>query len=89
MLYKNLTVTTNQKSIIDKHTHKHTHTHRNPNITLKIVIKPQEKTTQRRKGKKYYKHNHQTVHKMAIRTYISIITLNINGINAPIKRQSG
>ena len=86
MLYKNLTVTTNQKSIIDKHTHKHTHTHRNPNITLKIVIKPQEKTTQRRKGKKYYKHNHQTVHKMVIGTYVSIITLHVNGLNAPTKR---
>ena len=24
---------------------------------------------------------------MAIRTYISIITLNVNGLNAPIKRQ--
>ena len=25
---------------------------------------------------------------MAIRTYISIITLNVNGLNAPTKRQS-
>ena len=25
---------------------------------------------------------------MAIRTYISVITLNVNGLNAPIKRQS-
>ena len=28
----------------------------------------------------------QTIKKMAIGTYISIITLNINGLNAPIKR---
>ena len=27
----------------------------------------------------------QTIKKMAIRTYISIITLNVNGINAPTK----
>ena len=26
---------------------------------------------------------------MAIRTYISIITLNVNGLNAPTKRQTG
>ena len=25
---------------------------------------------------------------MAIRTYISIITLNVNGVNAPVKRES-
>ena len=28
----------------------------------------------------------QTIKKMAIGTYIFIITLNINGLNAPIKR---
>ena len=26
---------------------------------------------------------------MAINIYVSIITLNVNGLNAPIKRQSG
>ena len=26
---------------------------------------------------------------MSMNTYLSIITLNVNGINAPIKRQSG
>ena len=29
----------------------------------------------------------QTIKKMAIGTYISIITLNVNGLNAPTKRQ--
>ena len=29
---------------------------------------------------------HQTIKKMAIGTYISIITLNINGLNVPTKR---
>ena len=28
----------------------------------------------------------QTVKKMEIGTYVSIITLNVNGLNAPIKR---
>ena len=27
--------------------------------------------------------------KMAINTYLSIITLNVNGLNSPIKRHSG
>ena len=33
-----------------------------------------------------YKNKSQTIKKMAIRTYISIITLNVNGLNAPTKR---
>ena len=32
--------------------------------------------------KKIYKIKHQTINKMAIGTYISIITLNVNGLNA-------
>ena len=31
----------------------------------------------------------QAIKKMAIGTYISIITLNVNGLNAPTKRQTG
>ena len=31
----------------------------------------------------------QTIKKMAIGTYISIITLNVNGLNSPTKRQTG
>ena len=54
----------------------------NSNTTLKIVIKPQEERT-REEGKK--KEQIQTVNKMAMRTYISIITLNIKGLNAPTK----
>ena len=36
--------------------------------------------------KKDLKNQTQTIKKMAIGTYISIITLNVNGINAPTKR---
>ena len=35
--------------------------------------------------KKIYKIKHQTINKMAIGTYISIITLNVNRLNAPTK----
>jgi len=39
------------------------------------------------KEKKKDLQNHpQTIKKMAIGTYISIITLNLNGLNAPTKR---
>ena len=33
-----------------------------------------------------YKNKPKTIKKMVIGTYISIITLNINGLNAPTKR---
>ena len=36
---------------------------------------------------KTYKNKPKTVKKMVIGTYISIITLNVNGLNAPTKRQ--
>ena len=48
LLYKNLSVTTNQKSVIDMHTKRK----RNPNITLKIVIKSPREENKRRKGRK-------------------------------------
>ena len=39
-----------------------------------------------KRNKKTYKNKPKTIKKMVIRTYISIITLNINGLNAPTKR---
>ena len=36
--------------------------------------------------KKYLQNQPQTIKKMAIGTYILIITLNVNGLNAPTKR---
>ena len=35
---------------------------------------------------KTYKNKPKTIKKMAIGTYISITTLNVNGLNAPTKR---
>ena len=72
LLYINLMVTTNQKSVIDTNIKKN----RNPNMTLKIVIKSQEKRTKEEKNT--FKNNPKTIDKMAMRVYISIITLNVN-----------
>ena len=58
---------------------------RNPKTTLKIVIKSREKRTEEEgKQKEHFYILH--FNKMAIRTYISVITLNLNGLNTPTKR---
>ena len=72
-------VTANQKSTIDTHTHKRKE---NSNTTLKLDIKSQNKRG--REEKRPSKTNPKQL-TMAIRTYISIITLNVNGLNAPTK----
>ena len=41
---------------------------------------------EKNKRKKSNKYKSKAINKMAIRTYISIITLNVNGVNAPTKR---
>ena len=41
------------------------------------------------KEEKDIQNQSQTIKKMEIGTYISIITLNVNGLNAPTKRQTG
>ena len=68
-----------------RHTHTHTHTRkRNPNKALKLVVKLQE--NKRGRKKETYKIKSKPIFKMAIKTYLSIITVNIKGINAPTKR---
>ena len=68
-------------------------TNQNSNTTLKIVIKPEKKRTKgkkkspRDKGpEKINKNKSKTINRRAIRTYISIITLNVNELHAPTKR---
>lgn len=39
--------------------------------------------------KKNHKMNWKTAHRMMINTQLLIITLNVNKVNPPIKRQSG
>ena len=46
-----------------------------------------ERQDQEKKGtENNYKNNHKTNNKVAIKMYLSIISLNISGLNAPIKR---
>ena len=82
LLYQNLMGTTNQKSTKDTHRKRK----ENPKTTLKLVIKSQEKRTKQEGNKKTYKNKSKTIFKIAIKKYILIITLNINGLNAPTKR---
>ena len=78
-------VTTNQKHTIDSQKPKrreHKHNTKENHQTTKGKTK--------KKGtKKKYKIKGKTKFKMAINTYLSIITLNVNGLNTSIKRQSG
>ena len=70
-------VITEQKSIKDTHTH--------TNITLKTVVKSQENRTKEERNKKVL-HKTKTINKMVLRTYISIFTFNVSGLNAPIQK---
>ena len=75
--------TTNQKSVIDKHTKRE----KNLNITLELVIKSQrERAKEWKRHKQELQKQSENKEKMAISTYISIITLNVSGLNAPLKR---
>ena len=73
-------VTVNKKSTIDTHTIKKNQSKHN--------AKDSHQTTrdQEKERKKTIKTISKTVNKIAIRTYISIIILNVNGLNAPTKR---
>ena len=47
-----------------------------------------KRAQKKKKGtKKTYKNKSKTINKMEMRTHISIITLNVNGLNAPIKKE--
>ena len=73
--------TANPKTIIATHTKKKKQSKRSIKDGHQITRE------QKRKGrKKMYKNKSKTINKMAIRTYTSIITLNVNGLNAATKR---
>ena len=78
-------VTENQKSTKDIYKKRNSIT----NSTLKIAIQLQEKITKKKKkeeGKKQdLQKQTQKMNKMAIGTYISMFSLNVNGLNAPSK----
>ena len=78
LLHGNVMVTANKKSIIDIHTIKKTESKHNTKDSHQIT------RVENKKGrKKTYKNNSTTINKMAIRTYISIITLCVNRLNTP------
>ena len=83
LLYQNLTVTANQKSTTDIHTKKKKESKHN----TEDKSSNHQRRKQKRKGrKKTYKNKSKTSNKMAIRTYILVITINVNGLNAQTKR---
>ena len=59
---------------------------RNPNITLKVVIKSQGKGAKENRTREELQPPFKTVNKIAVHTYLSIITSKVNGLKAPIKR---
>ena len=63
------------------------HTHKNKNLS-KYNTKDQKhgkREKQMEKKKKRTQHNQQSINKTAIHIYLEITTLNVNGLNAPIK----
>ena len=73
----------NQKSAIDKCTNKKKQSKHNTKDSHQTT----REENKRREEKK--KRPIKTVNKMAIRIYITIIPLNVNGLNSPNKRQIG
>ena len=53
-------------------------------VLQQMLKKLSKRETQEKK--KTHKNKPKTIKKMVIGTYISIITLNVNGLNAPTKR---
>ena len=49
-------------------------------------MKPQGKREREKETERNYKNNQKIINKMAISTYLSVITLNVSGLNCPIKR---
>ena len=83
LLFQNFRITANQKSTIDTQTNKKNQ--------LKYNTKDSHQTTRgenkRRRGeKKSNKNKSKAINKMSVRTYISITTLSVKGLNALTKR---
>ena len=55
-------------------------------VPLKTVIKSQAKRAKEEDTEKNYKNHSKTIHKMARIIYLSIINLNVDELNAIIKR---
>ena len=86
LLYMNLMVTTNQKRIIDTRTQKRMECKNNSKNNHQIT---REESKRRKKEQKRLQKQPKAINRIAIHRYLSVITLNVNGLNATIKRQSG
>ena len=78
-------VTTNQTHIIDSQKSVRKELKYN---TKKKSSNHKRKNKKKKGTEKKYKFNWKTRFKIVINTYISVITLNVNGLNDPIKRQT-
>lgn len=56
------------------------------NVRKKSLKKKNENRRQKHKGEREILNNQKTKDKMAVLTHLSIITLNINVLNSPVKR---
>ena len=79
MLCQNLGVTTNQKCTIDIHTKKKKETNHNTKGSHQITRKENKRG---REEKNTLNNKCKPINKMTIRTFILIIILNINRLNA-------
>ena len=79
LLYQNLMVTSNQKSATDIHTKKKKESKHNTKDSHQITLEENKRRKTGRKGPTKTNPKSKTIHRMAIRTYISVITLNVNG----------
>ena len=70
-----------QKSKIDTHTNKKKQPKHNTKDSHQTTTEQEKKTKTKRRRKKTKKNKFTTINKMAVRTHIPIITLNINGLN--------
>ena len=78
LIYLKNTSTTDQNQTLHSPKLKKVHKHK---------INGNHPTKKKKKGtKEKHRINWKTSFKMAINTYLSIITLNVNGLNAPIRR---
>lgn len=79
-LHTNLTVTISQKPLIDMR--------RIKRKKSKCITKENKQSMKKNKkgSEKIFRINHKTSNKMAIGMYVSIITLNVNGLNAAKRR---
>ena len=78
-------VSANQKSTIDTHIKKKKESKHNTKVSYQIT---RQQDKEEGKEKQLHKNECKTINKIAIRTYMLIITLNVNGLHAPTRRHT-